>query len=213
MSLKAGDAAPNFDIVDTNGNKLTLADLGTQKAWLTLYRPSACPMCNLQVSRIKKRYTELTKNGMKIIQVFESTPAEMKSFAGTQVTAEFPIYVPAPDSNFQIYRDYHRQRSCMGSAMGKAFPYHMCVDGKFWPGMAKFGANPKFGCPLMNPSGFYQLMCTSRGLFTMPTDVLIEDGKVVNAFYGDTIGKHLDISIVEEFAGISGAVSGQEMTR
>ena len=31
----------------------------------------------------------------------------------------------------------------MGSAMGKAFPYHMCVDGKFWPGMAKFGANPK----------------------------------------------------------------------
>jgi hypothetical protein len=35
-------------------------------------------MCNLQVSRIKKRYTELTKNGMKIIQVFESTPAEMK---------------------------------------------------------------------------------------------------------------------------------------
>ena len=39
---------------------------------------SACPMCNLQVSRIKKRYTELTKNGMKIIQVFESTPAEIK---------------------------------------------------------------------------------------------------------------------------------------
>ncbi|GMI09380.1 hypothetical protein TrLO_g6820 [Triparma laevis f. longispina] len=158
-------------------------------------------MCNLQVSRIKKRASELTKNGLKIISVFESTPAEMKSFAGTQATADFPIYVPAPNSNYQIYRDFHRQRGCMGSPLGKAFPYHMCVDCKFWPAMAGFGANPKFGCPLMNPFGAYQLLCTPRGLFSMPVDVLIEDGRVVNVMYGDTIGKHMDVSVVEDFAG------------
>lgn len=39
---------------------------------------SASPMCNLQVSRIKKRASELIKNGLKIISVFERTPVEMK---------------------------------------------------------------------------------------------------------------------------------------
>ena len=55
MSLKAGDAAPNFDIVDTNGNKLTLADLGTQKAWLTLYRPvsQSAASNNFRMNEIK----------------------------------------------------------------------------------------------------------------------------------------------------------------
>ena len=97
----------------------------------------------------------------------------------------------------------------MGSPLGKAFPYHMCVDCKFWPAMAGFGANPKFGCPLMSPFGAYQLLCTPRGLFSMPVDVLIEDGRVVNVMYGDTIGKHMDVSVVEEFAGVSGGVGAQ----
>jgi hypothetical protein len=86
----------------------------------------------------------------------------------------------------------------------------MCVDCKFWPAMAGFGANPGFGCPLMNPAGFYMLMCTARGLFTLPTDVLIEDGRIVEIFHGKVIGQHMPMDRVLEFAG---TVGGEEMQR
>ena len=114
----------------------------------------ACPLCNLQISKVKKKHSQLTANGMAVISVMESTPDEMKVFAGTQVTDEFAIYIPKPGTDMAIYKDYGAQRSVAGSMMGYAPCWHCCYDFKFFPAMVGFGANPKFGCPLMNPKGF-----------------------------------------------------------
>ena len=214
MPLQVGDEAPAFKLVDTTGREVKLEDLKGKKIWLAMYRPSACPLCNLQVSQVKKKYADLTKNGMVVLSVFESTPAEMKSFAGTQASADFPIYVPAPETNYQVYTDYQRARGCIGSVLGCAMPYHMCYDCKFCPAFLNFGGNPKFGCPLMNPKGAVQLMCSSRGLFTLPTDVLIdENGKVAGAHYGKVIGAHMSWEEIEKFANSEGAPMGSDMVR
>ena len=132
----------------------------------------------------------------------ESTEEEMKSFAGTQVTDTFPIYIPDPKSNYAIYKDFGSQRKVAGSMLGCGACFHMCYDCKFYWAMACFGANPSFGCPLMNPKGFKMLMCNSRGLLTHPTDVLIdEDENVADVWYGKAIGDHMEMSKVEQFAG------------
>ena len=211
--LKPGDTAPDFCVVDTKGNTLTLESLSGKKAYIILFRPSACPLCNLTVSRIKKKSAELKKAGVEIIPVFESTPSEMKSFAGTQATDDFPIYIPDPASNYKMYADFGRQRGVVGGIPGCAICFHMCVDCKFYPAAAEFGMNPGFGCPLMNPKAVKQLMCSPRGLMTLPTDIFIENGRIVASHYGKVIGQHIDWKKVEEFAGIKSAPGATEMAR
>ena len=59
-------------------------------------------------------------------------------------------------------------------------------------------------------------MCNSRGLFTQPTDVLIdEEGKVAEVYYGKAIGDHMAMSKVESFAGATSppAVNPDSMER
>ena len=66
----------------------------------------------------------------------------------------------------------------------------------------------------MNPKGALQLMCSSRGLFTLPTDVLIdENGKVAGAHYGKVIGAHMSWEEIEKFANSEGAPMGSDMVR
>ena len=91
--------------------------------------------------------------------------------------------------------------------------YHMCVDCRFWAAAISFGANPFFGCPLMNPKGVMQLMMSPRGLMTLPTDVFIEDGKIVASHYGKVIGTHMDWSKILKFAGVSDTPKGGAMVR
>ena len=79
-TLSAGDTAPDFTLQDTKGNKVTLSSFSGKKVYMVLFRPSACPMCNLHLSRIKKHAATLKAAGLEILPVFESTPNEMKSF-------------------------------------------------------------------------------------------------------------------------------------
>lgn len=203
MSLKPGDAAPDFKIIDTNGKVVTLKDLKGKKIWMCLYRVSACPLCNMQVGRVKKQLKELTSTGMEIISVFESDQEEIKKYAGTQAEPGFPIYVPHPDTfdgyRYAVYSEYGSVRFCPTSVIGLGAPYHMVVDCKMYPAFFGYGGNPMFGCPLM--CAFPQLFCGSRAM-TMPTDVLIENGKIVKVSYGNVPGSHIPMDEVMEFAGV-----------
>jgi peroxiredoxin len=214
MSLSVGDVAPAFKVVDSYKRELSLEELKGKKVWLSLYRSSACPLCNYQLSKIRKRYDEFTAAGLQIISVFESTIEEIEDkHAGTLATMDFPVYCPGegtPDS-FPMYEQYGRVRSCAGSIYGCAPCYHCCVDCKMVPAAVCFGANPKFGCPLFEPCGVYQLMCSGSRVVSMPTDVLIdEDGKIVALFRGRFSGEHIAMEEVEAFAGIGGTAAPEQ---
>ena len=84
MPLILGDEAPPFKLIGSDGKEKTLAQMKGKKVWLSLYRASPCPLCNLQVSQVKKRYQELADAGVDVVTVFESTPEELASFAGKQ---------------------------------------------------------------------------------------------------------------------------------
>ena len=211
LSLQVGDEAPPFSIVDTNGKHVQLSDFKGKKVVLTLYRVSACPLCNLQVAMMKRRFQQFQEAGVHILSVFESTPDELAKYAGKQATENFPIYCPSEGKppDFPMYAAYQRPRGVMGSVYGVGPCYHLCVDCKFPSAFCKFGANPSFGCPLMTPTGFWQL-CGGKRVFSMPTDVLIgEDGKIVRIFHGSYIGQHIDMHEVDAFAGISSKPSEQ----
>jgi len=212
MVLQVGDVAPAFKLIDSTGKELTSESLLGSKVWLSLYRSSACPLCNLQVSVVKRRFNELTSNGLKIVSVFESTLDELKSHAGTQATDMFPIYVPneGTPADFPLYNAYERSHSCFGSVYGFASCYHCCCDCRMAPALLNFGVNPSFGCPLCAPQAACQLMCGGARVTTMPTDVLIaEDGKISAIFHGNFNGQHIAMEEVEAFAGLG--VLNEEM--
>ena len=221
MVLSVGSPAPAFRVTNHAGKEVTLDDFNGKKVWLSLYRASPCPLCNLQVSQVKARFEELSAAGVEVVSVFESTPEELAMYAGKQATENFPVYVPAEGSlpDFPLYQAYSRRRELFGSVYGLGPCYHNCVDCRFLPALCKFGANPSFGCPLMAPSGFCALMCSCSGegggrVFSMPTDILIdEDGKLVKIFHGTYMGQHIPWADVETFAGISNPTEGASMVR
>ena len=206
MPLNVGDQAPAYKLRSHAGNEVSLDDFKGKKVWLSLYRASPCPLCNLQVSKVKARFEELKTAGMECVSVFESTSEELAQFAGKQATENFPIYVPAEGSNaadFPIYAAYERPRSILGSVYGLVPCYHNCVDCRFPPAFCLFGINPGAGCSLMSPSGFCMLMCGSR-VTSMPSDIFIdENGKVVKVYHGSFMGQHIPWIDVEAFAGIT----------
>ena len=199
MPLTPGSTAPHFVLTDTNGKTLTLESLKGKKIYLVLFRPAACPLCNLQVSKIKKAASELSKNGMEIVCVFNSTYAELKSYAGTHASDSFQVYVD--QKKHAIYSDYNQKRSIIGSLFGYAPCWHMCVDCKMW------GAVPYMfkGCP---PAVCNPMMYGKRGIMGMPADFLIdEQGKIVDAHYGHVIGDHMSMDKVKAFAGVASGAS------
>ena len=118
MPLAPGAVAPNFVLTDTNGTSLTLESLKGKRVYLSLFRVAACPLCNMQVSRIKKEAAALKANGMEIVCVFESTLPEMKAYAGTQANDDFRVFVDERKQG--VYQDYQRVRGCAGSLLGYA---------------------------------------------------------------------------------------------
>jgi len=196
MPLTVGAAAPAFTLTDTNGKTLTLESLKGKKVYLVLFRVAACPLCNLQTSRIKKQAAELKSAGLELVLVFESTMKEMKSYSGTQASADFNIYID--ENKMAIYKDYQRVRSCPGSVLGRASCYHMCYDCKMFPAMP-------FVCKGCPPAVLSPMMMTPRGMLGMPVDVLIdEQGMISDINYGKVIGDHMPMDKVRAFAGLSG---------
>ena len=203
MPLAPGTVAPNFVLTGFDGKELTLESLKGKKVYLCLFRVAACPLCNLQVSKIKKAASELSKNGLEIVCVFESTMAEMKSYSGTQASSDFAIYVD--ERKHAVYKDYQRKRGCAGTLIGYASCWHMCVDCKMWsaiPYMFK-------GCP---PAVCNPMLYTPRGVMGMPADFLIdEQGKIVDVHYGHVIGDHMSMDKVEAFAGVAGGTPPSDL--
>jgi thioredoxin-dependent peroxiredoxin len=69
MSLKVGDAAPDFAVNDEKGNKVSLSDFKGRKVVLYFYPKDNTPGCTAEACNLRDNYQALLKAGYVVLGV------------------------------------------------------------------------------------------------------------------------------------------------
>ena len=173
--LKSGDIAPDFAVIDVNGETVRLDDYKGSKVLLTFYRFAACPFCTIHFSLMAKQAEFYEKNGMKMISIFES---EAEYIRGYMTTRGLPFPVVA-DPLGLTYIQYAVQKSFKGVVKGMF---------KRLPSLIKvmLGSTYRFGKP-------------DGSLTRIPADFIIdENGIILDAYYGKDASDNIPITQIEK---------------
>ena len=79
--VKEGEAAPDFESRDAEGNTVRLADLRGQKVVLYFYPKDDTPGCTKQACSLRDGHAELTRRGIKVIGVSLDDEKSHQKFA------------------------------------------------------------------------------------------------------------------------------------
>ena len=101
--VKEGDKAPLFKLESYNAGTIDLADLiGKQKIVLIFSRYFGCPICQLDLKDLMKKYTEIEDKGAKILYITQSGEKIAKEFIEKE-NISFPVI---PSSKDELYAEY-----------------------------------------------------------------------------------------------------------
>jgi peroxiredoxin Q/BCP len=79
--IKEGDAAPDFEARDAEGNTVKLSDLRGQKVALYFYPKDDTPGCTKQACSLRDGYSELEARGIKVLGVSTDSEKSHQKFA------------------------------------------------------------------------------------------------------------------------------------
>jgi thioredoxin-dependent peroxiredoxin len=174
--LTKGIPAPDFNAKTREGKPISLSSFRGKIVWLIFYRYPGCPICNLHVSALYKKYEWVRNNQVQVITVFESTmDAFPKSFGGS----------PYPD--FPFIADPDRRLYELYNVPVKAATL---VTKPKWIPTALYALT----------KGFKQGKITGK-IGQLPAHFLIaEDGLIDRVYYGRHVADHIPWEEVEDYA-------------
>ncbi len=79
--VKEGEAAPDFEARDAEGNEVKLSDLRGQKVALYFYPKDDTPGCTKEACSLRDGHSELTRRGIKVIGVSTDDEKSHRKFA------------------------------------------------------------------------------------------------------------------------------------
>lgn len=79
--VKEGEAAPDFEALDAEGNTVKLSDLRGQKVALYFYPKDDTPGCTKEACSLRDGHSELTSRGIKVIGVSTDDEKSHRKFA------------------------------------------------------------------------------------------------------------------------------------
>jgi peroxiredoxin Q/BCP len=115
MSLKVGDAAPDFEAIDTRGSPIRLVDYRGRKLVLYFYPMDDTPGCTKQACSLRDFNAEIARKGAAILGVSAQSKDSHQRFT-EKYRLNFPLLVDT------------------GQTVAKAYPKFVSFSG-FW-GMA-----------------------------------------------------------------------------
>ena len=80
MGVEIGDIAPDFTLVDENGEKVTLSELRGRNAVLVFYPLDFSPVCSDQLSIYQEVKPEITAKGVELVGVSVDSSYAHKAF-------------------------------------------------------------------------------------------------------------------------------------
>lgn len=107
-TLKVGDKAPDFRLLDSNSKEVALSDfLGSKKIVLAFYRGDWCPFCNKQMKRFTRDYSRFQAVDAEIVAI---------SVDGVDTTNKFVEKIGMP---FPVLSDPQHQTIELYGVLGK----------------------------------------------------------------------------------------------
>lgn len=170
MPLRQGSTAPDFQTTDMFGSAVRLSDLRGRPVLLAFMRYASCPMCNLRVREMALAHERLSREGLVMLVVFQSTAESMREYVGRQ-DAPFAL---VPDPDMSLYRLFEVERGWAGLLAPSNVVHAVKAFSKgFAPGRVE-------------------------GPFDrLPADFLIgPDGCIDRAFYARAAGEHIPLDDV-----------------
>jgi peroxiredoxin Q/BCP len=170
MPLQQGAIAPDFHTTDMFDSEVRLSDLRGRPVLLSFMRYASCPMCSLRAREMVLAHERLSREGLVMLVVFQSTAASMKEHLGRQ-DAPFTLI---PDPDMTLYRLFEVERGWAGLlAPSNVVRAVKAFSKGFAPGRVE-------------------------GPFDrLPADFLIgPDGRIDRAFYARAAGEHVPLSEV-----------------
>ena len=79
--VKEGEAAPDFEARDAEGNTVKLSDLRGRKVALYFYPKDDTPGCTKEACSLRDGHAELTRRGIKVIGVSTDDEKSHRKFA------------------------------------------------------------------------------------------------------------------------------------
>ncbi len=169
MRLQAGAEAPPIPMTDLSGEPIDVAS--ERPLWLGLFRYAACPFCSMRVHELISRQAEIEASGVDLVVVFPSPPKRIAKY----VQRFNPSFRLASDPEESVFRAFGAEASWMAEVrmLGRV-PTVMKA-------LTKFPNNP---------------LVTSGTFNRLPSEYLIRDGVVLDAFYGRALDDGPDIDMM-----------------
>ena len=79
--IQSGDKAPQFALVDQDGNEVTLEDLAGQRVVLYFYPKALTPGCTTQACGVREHRLDYDKAGAVVVGVSPDEPERLRRFA------------------------------------------------------------------------------------------------------------------------------------
>ena len=160
-----GDALPRLELTASSGKPVTIPDPAGDFVHLQFRRFAGCPICNLHLRSIVRRYDEIRSNGIREVVVFHSTVAELAKY---EAELPFPLVADPERHLYQRFGVESRRGSLLsGRALRAAIAGQTAA-------LARRSTMRAFG-PI-TPTG---------GPFGLPADFLIApDGRLAALKYG-----------------------------
>lgn len=170
QKLKKGDIVDNFSFTDVSGKQYEYNDFQDKKVIVAFFRYAGCPISNFRIHELKEEYHQLVSEGFEVVVIFNSTANILKEYA-IKVGAPF-IFVA--DSELKLYKKFAIEQS-----FGKMLKTVFMKKGK------KLYEGKKYK--------------TDGARTIIPSEFILEKGRVQEAYYGNYVGDFLPIYRINQF--------------
>ena len=102
MILNEGDKAPDFNLQDTEGNKVTLNELLGKKIVIYFYPKDDTPGCTIEACEIRDNYSIFKENNIAVLGVSADTIESHKNFTN-KFNLPFPLLADVNKNMCEVY--------------------------------------------------------------------------------------------------------------
>jgi thioredoxin-dependent peroxiredoxin len=126
ITLKIGDAAPNFDLMSDTGKRIKLSDYRGKRVVVFFYPQDDTPGCTTQACGFRDRYLEIEENNAVVLGISPDDLESHRKFK-TKHNLPFLLLVDAEHKVAEAYGVWG-QKTAVGVTVPKNTRSHFVVD-------------------------------------------------------------------------------------
>jgi peroxiredoxin len=175
MKIKPGDYARDIRLPSTDGTYFVLNHLEGKPYMISFFRFAGCPMCNMRVHELTKRYDELGKD-FTVVGIFNSSVGNLRRHMNKH-HAPFPILADSDRTYYRVYGIEYSLAGVIGGVIKRWKTVTQAVSKGFVP------------------------LSTEGNKLIMPAEFLVDrEGVIRTVYYGKDEGDHMPFETIKEFA-------------